>query len=208
MIRPYRAEDAPALAEICTRTALSGKDATGVLDDDALWGDLFALPYAERDPALCWVVESDDGRTIGYIVATDDTDAFETWFRDVWWPSRSRRYARLGRAEKTRQDELLAYADARGPAREPNAATHPAHLHIDLLPETQGMGLGRRLVETLLGELARRGVPALHLGMNPENTPAAAFYARLGFEPLPSAEGTTVLGLSTGADRRPPAVRG
>lgn len=194
-IRPYRPSDAPALAEVCTRTALSGKDATGVLDDDALWGDLFALPYAERHPDLCWVVESDDGRTIGYIVATDDTEAFETWFCDEWWPARRGRYARSGEAERTRQDELLDYGDTRGRGREPSAATHPAHLHIDLLPETQGMGLGRRLVETLLAELGRRGVPALHLGMGPTNTAAGAFYTRLGFEELSATDDTVVFGI-------------
>ncbi|MDA4895877.1 GNAT family N-acetyltransferase [Streptomyces sp. MS2A] len=198
-IRPYRPADRDALVEVCLKTADSGGDATGMLADDALWGDLFAVPYAVNDPGLCWVVESDDARTIGYIVSTADTDEFERWFRDEWWPSRRDRYRRSGEAEPTRQDRLLDYADGRGPGREPNATEYPAHLHIDLLPETQGLGLGRQLVQTLLAELGRRGVPALHLGMNPENTAAAAFYERLGFFPLPSPEGTTILGIRTPA---------
>lgn len=86
-IRPYRPTDRAALYEICVKTADAGADATGVLSDDSLWGDLFAVPYAERHPDLAWVVESDDERTIGYIVATDDTDAFYTWFREEWWPT-------------------------------------------------------------------------------------------------------------------------
>ena len=36
---------------------------------------------------------------------------------------------------------------------------YPAHLHIDLLPELQGQGMGRRLIDTLRAALAdaRRG---------------------------------------------------
>jgi ribosomal protein S18 acetylase RimI-like enzyme len=74
-------------------------------------------------------------------------------------------------------------------------AQYPAHLHIDLLPETQGQGLGRRLIETLFAELRRRGVPGLHLGMNPENIGAGAFYERLGMHRLESAPDSTMYGV-------------
>src|SRR5690606_19383774 len=86
VIRPYRPSDRAALFDVCVRTADAGGDATGMLPDDELWGLLYAVPYAERHPDLCWVVEAEDGRVIGYVVATDDTDAFEQWFRDEWWP--------------------------------------------------------------------------------------------------------------------------
>lgn len=185
-IRPYRPSDRVAISEICVKTADAGADASGILSDDDLWGDLFAVPYVERHPDLAWVVETDDGRTIGYVVATDDTDAFYTWFRDEWWPPRQARYPR---AEKpsTREERMIEYGYERMPGIEPHAADHPAHLHIDLLPETQGQGLGRRLMETLFSELTRRGVRGLHLGIDPNNTGAAAFYERLGMERLPGA---------------------
>ena len=66
-------------------------------------------------------------------------------------------------------------------------ADYPAHLHIDLLPELQGLGFGRRLIDTLRAALAARGVAAVHLGMDAANTGARAFYARLGFHELPSS---------------------
>ena len=66
-------------------------------------------------------------------------------------------------------------------------AEYPAHLHIDLLPELQGQGFGRRLIDTLRAALAARGVPAVHLGMDAANTGARAFYDRLGFHELPSS---------------------
>ncbi|MFD5213145.1 GNAT family N-acetyltransferase [Microbacterium sp. NPDC058345] len=194
-IRPYRPSDRDALYEVCVKTADAGGDATGMFTDDRLWGDVFAVPYVERHPDLAWVVESADGRTTGYIVATDDTDAFEQWFRDEWWPRISDDYPLSGADEPTREDGIILYASRRGPGREPHAADYPAHLHIDLLPETQGQGLGRRLIEALFDELRRRGVPGLHLGMNPANTGAGAFYERIGMHRLESDPDTTMYGV-------------
>lgn len=194
-IRPFRSDDVDGLYDVCVKTADVGKDATGVLEDDRLWGDLFAVPYALRDPGLSWVVEAEDGRVIGYIVATDDTTAFATWFRDEWWPGRRGLYRSSGQAEPTAQDRFLAYGDRQAPGDDPIVHEFPAHLHIDLLPETQGQGLGRRLIDTLLAELGRRGVPALHLGMNADNLSAGAFYERLGFTKLASGDGSTTYGI-------------
>ena len=194
-IRPFRSDDVAALYDVCVRTADVGADATGILDDDALWGDLFAVPYARRDPGLCWVVEDEDERVIGYVVATDDTNAFATWFQDEWWPSRRDRYRASGAAEPTPQDRFIAYGDRQKPADDPIVQAYPAHLHIDLLPETQGQGLGRLLIDTLLAELGRRGVPALHLSMNADNRSAGAFYERLGFTQLASGDGSTTYGI-------------
>lgn len=188
VIRPYRPSDRAAMYEICLRTADAGTDATGILSDDALWGDLFAVPYVERHPDLAWIVESEDGGAIGYIVATDDTDAFNTWFRDEWWPAFHEKHPRPD-SVVTREDRMVEYGYGRAPGIDANAAEYPAHLHIDLLPETQGQGLGRALIETLFAELRRRGVRGLHLGMDPENTGAAAFYERLGMTELPAAPG-------------------
>ncbi len=63
---------------------------------------------------------------------------------------------------------------------------YPAHLHIDLLPQAQGRGLGRELLRTFGEELIVREVPGVHLGVGEANVGAAAFYRRLGFdEPAP-----------------------
>lgn len=196
-IRPYRPADRAAMYDVCVKTADAGADATGILSDDRLWGDIFAVPYVERHPDLAWVVEADDARVVGYIVATDDTDAFEQWFRDEWWPRFTDRFPKPVDAQ-SREEKMLDYAYGRAPGREPNAGEYPAHLHIDLLPETQGQGTGRRLIETLFAELRRRGVPGLHLGMSPTNIGAGAFYERIGMQRLPSPEGTVEYGVRFG----------
>jgi hypothetical protein len=50
----------------------------------------------------------------------------------------------------------------------------------------------------LLAQLREQGVPGVHLGYAARNTGAAAFYARLGFRPLPSSsERAPRVGIST-----------
>jgi len=198
-IRPFRSGDEPALVDICLKTADAGADATGVLDDDDLWAEIFALPYAARHPDFAFVAETDDGRVVGYIVATPDTRAFEEWFRTEWWPRHRGRWpepeGEAGGDAETRQAGILRYAYRRRGGAEPYGDDYPAHLHIDLLPEAQGQGLGRDLIETLIGALRERGVAGLHLVAAADNAGAIAFYPRVGFAPLPSHDGAQAFGL-------------
>lgn len=69
-LRSFRSGDEPALTDICLRTGDAGADATGILVDDDLWGQIFVLPYVVRHPDLAFVVEPDDGRVVGYVVGT------------------------------------------------------------------------------------------------------------------------------------------
>ncbi len=195
-IRPFRVGDEPDLAEICLKTADAGADATGLLDDDDLWAEIFVLPYVARHPEFAFVVEANDGRVVGYIVGAPDSAAFEEWFATEWWPRHAARWPRPEGdplpVSVSRQDGIVRYAYSRRGGSQPFGEDYPAHLHIDLLPETQGQGLGRRLIETLEQALRDAGVPGLHLVASAENTGAIAFYPRVGFEPLPSPEGTQV----------------
>lgn len=193
-IRQFQRGDEPALADICLKTADAGADATGVLDDDRIWAEIFVLPYVARHPDLAFVVEADDGRVVGYVVGTPDTDAFEDWFRGDWWPRHGTEWP-LPAEEVSRQDGVLIYAYARRAGAEPYAASFPAHLHIDLLPELQGQGWGRRLIDTLAEALRERGVTGLHLAAASENAGAISFYPRVGFTPLDSHPGVQAFGM-------------
>lgn len=192
-IRPFRPGDEPALADVCLKTADAGADATGVLDDDELWAEIFVLPYVARHPEFAFVVESDDGRVVGYIVSAPDTAAFEEWFAAEWWPRFADRWPEPGEGG-SRQDGILRYAYGRRGGAQPFGDEYPAHLHIDLLPELQGQGFGRRLIETLEDALRTAGVRGLHLVASADNAGAIAFYPRVGFAPLPSPEGTQAFG--------------
>jgi ribosomal protein S18 acetylase RimI-like enzyme len=193
-IRRFRSGDEPALADICLRTADAGADATGLFHDDAIWAEIFVLPYVHRHPELAFVVESEDGRVVGYIVGAADSDEFEDWFHDEWWPSHGARWPKP-QVERTRQDGTLIYAYSRRSGAEPYGREYPAHLHIDLLPEVQGRGWGRQLIETLVSALRERGVTGVHLAASTENVGAIAFYPRVGFTALPSHSGVQAFGM-------------
>jgi len=196
-VRPYDPSDLDDLVEVCIGTADNGSDATGLLDDDLLWAELYLLPYLERHPDLAFVVEDDRGRAHGYIVATDDTDAFEAWFRDEWWPPRRAAYAA---SRDQNQADLVASADSRAPGVWAHEGTHPAHLHIDLLPDAQGKGWGTTLISYLAVALGHRGVPGVHAVASAENVGAAAFYPKAGFEELTAPQGSRAFGLDLQRD--------
>jgi ribosomal protein S18 acetylase RimI-like enzyme len=201
-IRPYRPSDRDDVFDICLRTAAGGGDATGVYSDDSLMPEVFALPYVEYAPDLVFVVDDGRGRALGYVIGVADTRAFVEWWKREWTPGFRRRHpepgpptgrnpgfseAQLIEAGLNPDRMLIAEVDA-----------FPAHLHIDLLPELQGQGMGRRLIDTLRTALAERGVPGVHLGMDAANTGARAFYDRLGFHELTSSRADApLLGIAT-----------
>lgn len=201
-IRPYRSSDRDAVFEICLRTAAGGEDATGVYSDDVLMPEVFALPYVEYAPDLAFVVDDGNGRALGYVIGVADTRAFVEWWRREWGPAFRTRHPQpgppTGRNPGFTEAQLLAAGADPGRMLIAEVDEYPAHLHIDLLPDLQGRGFGRRLIDALRSALAERGVPAVHLGMDAANVGARAFYDRLGFHELPSSRpDAPLLGIAT-----------
>lgn len=198
-IRPYNPADHDEVYDVCVRTANLGLDARGLYSDDALMPELFAGPYLEFEPELAFVVDTGEAgtreRVAGYIVATADTRAFVARYREEWMPGFAARYgqtaaaaATAGSGSEMSAEEVFVDLGLRPEhmlIRELDR--YPAHLHIDLLPELQGQGFGRQLIRTLLAQLAARGVAGVHLGFDPGNVGAGAFYRRLGFVELDSS---------------------
>lgn len=179
-LRGFEPADLDALYEICHRTGLAGEDASSVLADRRLLGHLFAAPYAVLEPELVTVAVL-DGEVGGYVVGTADTAGFEARLETEWLPAR-----RAEHPEGSGGDGLdsLYVALLHSPVHADPAllATHPAHLHIDLLPPLQGRGLGRKLMERFCAAVAERGAAGVHFGVNPANERALAFYRHLGFD--------------------------
>ena len=199
LIRPSAPGDFHAVSDICVRTGELGPDAPGLYESDELLPDIYARPYLLLEPELAFVLEREQ-RVGGYILGVADTARFVRRYREEWLPVLRRKYVHVDpprtRDERTRHQGFV-------PERMliPELEQYPAHLHIDLLPEHQRQGFGRRLVQRLLQALAERGVPGLHLSMAAGNTAARAFYARVGFVELPSSTpAAPLLGIQVGAD--------
>ena len=189
-LRAYLPGDLPAMSRICLLTGDAGHDATPLYRDPELLAHVYCGPYPTADPSLSVVVADDEG-VAGYLVGTADSAAFAAWQDEHWWPALRARYP-LGPDDGTADHRLVRLIHH--PPHEAAPAGYPAHLHIDLLPRRQGQGWGRRLIEAFATTLAQRGVPGLHLRIDPRNTAALAFYLRLGFTEL--GDGVLVLPVS------------
>jgi ribosomal protein S18 acetylase RimI-like enzyme len=201
-IRTYRPADRDGVIEVCLRTAAGGGDATGVYSDDSLMPEVFALPYVTYAPELSFVVDDGGGRVLGYVIGVADTRAFVEWWKREWTPGFRARHpspgAPTGSNPEFTEHQLLAAGTDPDRMLIAEVDEYPAHLHIDLLPDLQGQGFGRRLIDTLRRALAERGVARVHLGMDAANTSARAFYDRLGFHELPSSRPEApLLGIAT-----------
>lgn len=191
-IRPARTTDADEVArlyDICVRTGAAGGDATDLYANPRLLPEVYLGAYLALEPGLAFVLAEDDDRPVGYVVGTTDTRAFAERCEREWWPALRERYP-LGSAEQGTPDAKLVEL-IHTPGLMPDAVVDrfPAHLHVDLLPEGQGGGNGRRMLETLFDALRARGVSGLHLGVDTTNTRAVGFYEHLGFRPaLPDSD--------------------
>jgi ribosomal protein S18 acetylase RimI-like enzyme len=186
VIRPYEPRDLDRLYEICLRTGASGEDASAMVVEPRLFGELYAAPYGVLEPEHALVVD-DGSDVVGYALGALDTRAFEARCEAEWWPPLRARHP-IGSGANDLDELLIAMLHHRHLGADEIVASYPSHLHIDLLPQAQGAGWGRALMEAMHHALRADGSPGVHLGVSARNARALGFYAHLGYEEL-SADG-------------------
>lgn len=163
-IRRYRTEDRKDLERICSVTDPNHFPS----------GYLYALYlnyYIEDESGLA-LVASIDGKTAGYILCAPDYGVWKRRMREVYLPHSDDRTRMDG------EEEIRFYS--------PYAGEYPAHLHIDIDPSCQRMGLGTALVDTLCIILKEEKIKGLMLGVDRTNVKGVAFYEKYGFDKLDS----------------------
>ncbi len=182
-IRPCKPCDLLPMREICA-----------VCDDPAHPERLaWVLPmyldyYVERCADTCFVAADGDGLPVGYILCAPDNAAYRRDFRR----SGTLRKVFSGSVGAGLGFLLRSVWEARF-TRTPYAA----HLHIDILPGYRRGGLGRALMDTLLGELGRRGVPGVMLCCAAKNQNGRRFYEAYGFTRLGAVPGAVYYGIAS-----------
>lgn len=192
-IRPYHPTDLPALYHICLKTGHNGEDASSLFSDPELLGHYYAGPYAVAEPHLA-IVLTRHYRPVGYALGARDSAAFGRWCEDSWFPPLRERYPLPVTPSQSDAERSVIEAIHRGRAQKNLWPAFPAHLHIDILPEGQGQGFGRRLMERLWERLIDLAVPGVHLGVGIDNTRAIAFYRHIGFEEIEAHPWGYILG--------------
>ncbi|PKF63106.1 GNAT family N-acetyltransferase [Psychromonas sp. psych-6C06] len=178
-IRPYHPDDLDALYRICLQTGDSGKDATDLVEDTKLLGHYYMAPYVNFEPEICFVVVHNQA-LCGYIIGCKSSSSFALKCEKSWFPDLRLQYispetsdlsydARLKRLIHIGYQPRVEYVD------------YPAHLHINLLPATQGHGIGRKLITTFLKHLKALQISGVHLEVSRSNASAISFYEKLGF---------------------------
>jgi len=189
-IRPYEPGDRDELYQVCLQTAASGHDATDLVSDPRLPGDVWLGPYLAFEPSLAFVVQDADG-VGGYVVAALDSHQFEERLERDWWPAKRAAYPEPPAAAAADLAPIARYAlhDIHHPWRTADrlVSRYPSHLHIDLVPRLQGNGVGRELIVTLLARLRERRSRGVHLMVGRDNKRAVGFYRHLGFAEYPGA---------------------
>lgn len=192
-IRTYKKTDFAELYSICLKTGDSGKDASNLFKDSLLLGHFYAAPYAVFHPELTFIL-ADNDKPIGYIIGTNDSQSFYEITEKEWFPSLRSKYTQPKESDSSLDARIIRLIH-KGHIPKPELLAYPAHLHIDILPEGQGIGMGRKLVETFCNKLIELKVPALHLEVGKKNTSAIQFYEKTGFKVIHEYEWSIAYGI-------------
>ncbi len=199
LIRKVTHADLPYVYEICLKTGNNGKDASSLFFDPYLLGQYYAAPYLFFEGDICFAAVNTDvsfKRPSGYILGTSDSVSFYTWFYSKWIPDVQQIYQK-GTAVKSPAEKHMIdlFYETNEAPKNAVLKEYPAHLHIDLLPELQGRGAGKLLMNTFIEALKNKQCKGLHLGVSKENEHAVGFYKSLGFTVLEDNNLSFLLGL-------------
>jgi ribosomal protein S18 acetylase RimI-like enzyme len=178
--------DIKGISEILFRTGFMGEDLapTGRFRDKKLFALVNTDGYVRFETENGFVAQDrDTGNILGYIIGTDNTIRYEKkfalrmyWrfvlrlFLVTWW--------RYPESFKTIFYWFFTYETK---SIEHLYNGYPAHLHINILPGYQRMGIGKKLIDMFLLNMVSKGVVGVHLGTSNYNFKALPFYKKNGF---------------------------
>lgn len=145
IVRQYEERDRERVEEICEITDNSH------LERDLLL-TLYCHYYITYEKENCFVAVVDD-KVVGYIISAGDTKAWIDKFSSTLLSSSTPLIKEKG-IESTK-GYLPYYPE------------YPAHLHIDIDPEYQRMGIGKAMMDSLLSHYKEKRSEWSHVGSRP-----------------------------------------
>ncbi len=181
-IRPYQKKDFRYVQDICVATS-SFADEDTPLNRASLCAR-YCDYYLDNEPEFCFVAVSDDDVPVGYILCSADVDKYNEEMEEKYLPL----------VRKLNGEEYFVFSAARKIEQHYIKMGYTAHLHIDILPDFQGQGIGTELVAALEKKLTESFVEGLYLICAKKNTQACAFYQKCGFEDIDYITNAVVYG--------------
>jgi GNAT superfamily N-acetyltransferase len=144
-IRLYRPEDRDRVRLIAFQTGYMGEPIDWYWRDQQTFADLITRYYTDREPESLFVAEL-DGTVMGYLTGcVESRRAIGAATREIRRMIRRGAFFRPAIASFFWNSIFDLVRDRRAPEEMLIDPRWPAHLHIDLLPEIRGRGVGRRL---------------------------------------------------------------
>lgn len=180
-IRPYENKDREYVRFICLNSEgpcdLNEEERQFILTT-------YCDYYIEKETENCFVAVDNNDKAVGYIICAENYDRFIKTFTEEYIPRLSSLHKRFAEAAK-KSTEL----------QNKHKKEFPAHLHIDLLPEYQRMGIGTKLVDKLCGHLKGNKIHGVMLTVGSSNNVGKSFYKKYGFIELDSLPGEVAFGI-------------
>jgi len=165
-IRKYQSKDYDDIRHICWATAKEGLN-----KDRELLYTIACDYYINEEPENIFVATDESDRAVGYILCSIATKKHIKLYKRKYFKLLGKHGSKYVAAKRFYEFPFMWWV----------SHTWPAHLHIDILPEYQGMGLGRKLIETLADYLKSIGSNGLYLTVSADNESAVKFYRKVGF---------------------------
>jgi GNAT superfamily N-acetyltransferase len=186
-VRPYHPADRSTVENIAYRTGFMGESGEAFWRHRQSFASIWIAPYLDKQPDSTFGATM-DGRVVGYLTGCMDTADFQgpdsVMAKEIsrYWLMFRRGVARfLWRAIGDRiLDKWRGHLAVRGELHDPR---WPSHLHINLLPEARGSGLGRALIDAWFARMRDIRSRGCHLGVIAKNQRAVGFFRAMGFEP-------------------------
>jgi N-acetylmuramic acid 6-phosphate (MurNAc-6-P) etherase/ribosomal protein S18 acetylase RimI-like enzyme len=186
-VRNATPKDLSGAYYICLKTGNYGADGEPYYrDDPEALGRIYVGPYIVLQPDYALVLEDTQGKICGYALGTPDTKKFFDRYETIWRPRLAASFEPPtgDSVQWTRADAVHNSYHHPDYYIVPQYETYPAHMHIDLLEEARGKGIGRKMLEEVMSRLRANGIPGVHLGVSINNESAMAFYRKLGFSEI------------------------
>lgn len=187
-IRKCSLDDLTAIADICYKTGFMGEDLTGSerFNDKTLFSYLFCLYYPLYEIENCFVaLDGNNGNIIGYIIGSENTIRQEKAFMQKMIPRIALRmftYTIFFHAESFKAVLSFIKSMKLGDIKKTVYIEYPAHLHINILPQYQKLGIGSMLLNTFECHMKNKKVHGIHIWTSNKNEKAVPFYVKHGYE--------------------------
>src|ERR1700722_11352736 len=185
VFRRYEPRDRAAVRNICYVTGYMGDPIDWQWRDVESFADIFSAYYTDDEPESAWVAEI-DGVVRGYLLGCVDSSRATSPAvyigRHLVRRGIAFRPGTAGMVWRSFGDVIVEGFKRNLPPSAFEDPRWPAHLHIDLMEQARGRGVGAGLVRRFFDDLAVLDVPGVFIETFAENTGALAFFESMGFE--------------------------